>query len=197
LLLALGCAGSLFAQNSLTSAGPNPFAPAAFTGSSADSFWDGVFMGYDGHGSGHRAGGGNPASAFAGPLFPVGSGAGRNMALGGPDSGSVLGTLMKFDLLGRNGSALRLNTSVGSFRLSYREISNARGPGQNGGFGQGLADDSSTSTNFSNGMFNVSATGTYGGHPVTGTLRAGSSSIGSGPGGQKHSAPSVGVKLSF
>jgi hypothetical protein len=127
----------------------------------------------------------------------MGSGAGRNMAFGGADSGSVLGTLMKFDLLGRGGTALHLNTSAGTFRLSYREVSSGRGPGANGGFGQGFADDSFTSTNFSNGMFNVSATGTYGGIPVTGTLRAGSSSIGTGAGGQKRSAPSVGVKLSF
>jgi hypothetical protein len=201
-LAALACAAALHAQDApLLSPGQSvPATPAnGFAGSTlalgspAGSFWDGGFGKYGSHRHGAGDSAGN--SAWSGSSQRGISGMDRSMEFAGP--GSVLGGYMKFEPLGRRGPNLRFNSSAGTFRLSYGAMFNARSPGSSGGFGQGQAAASFTSPNFSNGLFNLSATGMYGGRPVTGSIRAGSNSMGSVPGGPKHSGPSVALKLSF
>jgi len=135
-------------------------------------------------------------------LFQEPSGSSRDLGFG-VDGTSQL-ALKRLASPGRGGPDLRLNAAAGSFRLSHRDLrlpswelpgAKALAPGE--GFGQGSPSATYTNSGFAHGMFNVSATTMYGGRPVTGSLGAGTTTVGSVPGGQKRSAPSVALKLSF
>lgn len=100
-----------------------------------------------------------------------------------------------------------LKSSVGSFRISYRDAFGARSNGMGGGVGQGSAGASFNSSTFGNGMFNLSATSTLGSGSMAGSSRGGFSSgsmSGSGHGGPsnpsgtgKQPAASVSLHLHF
>lgn len=107
------------------------------------------------------------------------------------------GSLQSFDPLRPGVPDLRWKASIDSTRLSYREVFRPRDPFTNGGFGFGSATSNSSNSGFANGALSFSATTTYAGRPVTGSVRAGKNSIAPVPGGQKHSGPSLALKLSF
>jgi hypothetical protein len=96
---------------------------------------------------------------------------------------------LKLDQLTRGDLGMYLKSSVGSFRLSYRDALGARSNGMGGGVGQGSAGASFNSSTFGNGMFNLSATSTLGSGSTAGSSRSGFSSgsmNGSGHGGQSN-----------
>jgi hypothetical protein len=147
----------------------------------------------DEHGFGGSVPGGAPTDLAA--LFLGSSGSSRGLRFGSP--GAQLGAPRNFDPLRRNRADLRLNSSPGDLRLSYRAIFNSKAPSMGGGFGSGPAAATFTTSNYTNGMFHFSAPATYGGHPITGSFGMVRGSASSTPGGQKHSGPSVALKLSF
>jgi len=182
LALALsGAAPCLRAQGRLATSGFDLPFPA---GTSVAGAWDG---------SGWRAGGvpgGSPSNVIT--LFAGASGnaGGRSFAMGGAGMGTVGGQ----GLMNSRGRVPRLDSSISAIRLSYRDRLSAHRAGQ---FGDPDGGPSYSSSYFGNGMFNVSATATYGGRQVTGSFGAGATRMLSGPGGEKHSAPAVALKLSF
>ena len=100
-----------------------------------------------------------------------------------------------------------LKSSVGSFRLSYRDALGTRSNGLGGGVGQGSTGAFFNSSTFGYGMFNLSATSMRGSGSMAGSSRGGfsSGSMGgaghggpSNPGGTgKHPAASVSLHLHF
>ena len=100
-----------------------------------------------------------------------------------------------------------LKSSVGSFRLSYKDAFGSRSNGLSGGVGQGSAGASFNSSTFGIGMFNLSATSTLGSGSTAGSSRGGyyaGSISGQGHGGpsnpngaEKHPAASVSLHLHF
>jgi hypothetical protein len=126
---------------------------------------------------------GSPAtgrSGAAGPLFPEGG-----------TYGAAPSVLPSLNQLMRGSFALPLSSPSSSFRFTYQD---ALRP--NGSFND-LAHPSASAmfstSDLGNGMF-LSAGTTYGSHAGAGAPAA---SIGSNNNGQKHSGPSVALKLSF
>ena len=151
----------------------------------------------DGNGGGWRVVSGVPGGTPA-DLHALFTGTGGPAGSRGPGMrGTGMGALGLPSLLGQRGPALRFGASAGGLRLSYREMAGGRAAGQFGGFGAGSSSPAYPSSNFGNGMFNVSATTTYGGRQVTGSFGAGTTRMGNVPGGEKHAAPAVALKLSF
>lgn len=200
MLALLACAASLQGQDSVALIRPEMPAANAATGwvswqsptVPAGIPWDGGFGRYISHlsESGHRLISARVAgnSAYPGYFFTAGSGSGRPL---------VFGNIGSFNFLSGPGSAaMRFDTSSLRFQLSFREMFLPQDPGA-GGFRMPDPDAARSARPNSAEIFNVSTTATYGGHQVTGSIRAGSSSMGSVPGGPKHSAPSVGVRLAF
>ena len=141
-----------------------------------------LFQGTNGPSSGHRRGFG-------------GVGPGMNGA-----HGSAPGDL-KLNQLSRGDLGMYLRSSVGSFRLTYRDALGARSNGMGGGVGQGSAGVSFNSSTFGNGMFNFSASTMMGSGPGSGSMRPmGGAGLGSSsaPGGAAaHPAASVSLHLHF
>ncbi len=144
---------------------------------------------------------GTNASSFGPGRGSGGVGPGMNGA-----HGSAPGDL-KLDQLTRGDLGMYLKSSVGSFRLSYRDALSARNNGMGGGVGQGSAGASFNSSTFGNGMFNFSANSMLGSGSTAGSSRGGFSSGSmsgrghggpSNPGGtEKHPTASVSLHLHF
>jgi hypothetical protein len=107
--------------------------------------------------------------------------------------GSAPGDL-KLDQLTRGNLGMYLKSSVGSFRLSYRDSLVPKNNGLGGGVGQGSAGVSFNSSTFGNGMFNLSATSMLGSGSAAGSSRGGPSNP-SGTG--KQPSASVSLHLHF
>jgi hypothetical protein len=106
-------------------------------------------------------------------------------------SGIALGTLPKFDARISSAFALPLNSGADTFRLSYRDM---LGDGKNAMVGNSETGSGSAifgTSNLGNGVF-LSAGSSVGSRSAGGSA-AGNSALT----GQKHSGPSVGLKLSF
>jgi hypothetical protein len=105
--------------------------------------------------------------------------------------GTAAGTLPRFDARISSAFTVPLSSSVGAFSLSYRD---KLGDGKNAiGEDSGSGSGSATfgTSNLGNGMY-LSAGSSTGSRSAGGSA-AGSSALA----GQKHSGPSVGLKLSF
>jgi hypothetical protein len=101
--------------------------------------------------------------------------------------GSMPGDL-KLNQLTRGDLGMSLKSSMGSFRLSYRDALGARSNGMGGVVGQGTAGASFNSSTFGNGLFNLSANSMRGSGSMAGSSRGGFSSRSMG--GQGHGGPS-------
>jgi len=117
---------------------------------------------------------------------------GRSRSSGGVDPGmngahgSAPGDL-KLNQLTRGDLGMYLKSSMGNFRLFYRDALGTRSNGIGGGAGRGSPGASFNSSTFGNGMFNLSATSTLGSGPTSASSRGGfSSGPMSGPG---HGSP--------
>jgi hypothetical protein len=106
-------------------------------------------------------------------------------------NGTAPGMLPRFDARIASSFTLPLNSAAGTFRLSYRDMfSDGRNAmGRNPGVGSGSAMFGTS--NLGNGMF-LSAGSSYGSRSTAGSA-AGNSALA----GQKHSGPSVGLRLTF
>ena len=126
------------------------------------------------------------------PLFPIGSST-RDLASGanGPFAAAPL-TLPSLNQLMRGSLSLPLHSPSSAFRPSYQD---RFGPGGDiGDLGRASASTMFTTSNLGNGMF-LSAGTTNGSRSMAGAPAA---SLGNNAsGGQKHSGPSVAIKLSF
>jgi hypothetical protein len=141
--------------------------------------------------------------------LPVGANAilpTRPLALRLSTSGShaSLASMMnafRLDQLSRNGMNLGLNSVLGSFRLTYREIFSGRPNSLGGGFGQASAAATYSTPRFgSKGLMDFSAAALMGTGPVNTLLGGGfGNSIigGNGPGRKPQNAPTVALKLTF
>jgi hypothetical protein len=110
------------------------------------------------------------------------------------------GSLGGFAPQGHAGPSLRLNSSLGSLRLSYRETFNPKGLSTEGGFSQGPAAATFISSSFGDGMFVFSASTGTGGRPMAGAAGSGfggSSMSGGISTGPKQAKPAVAIKLTF
>ncbi len=218
-------AGSLLAQGALAAKGQaTPGAPSGYSTSGAlfpeagfsspllDAFQPSARSrglsglggtGFLGAGSVTRSGfnlsGADSPGETRGDLASLFQGPGGSRAPGFANYATLPGAPLQLDLLGRK-PAMRLSSPFGTFPLSYQEMFRPKTSAMGGGFGSGSA--TYTSTSFANGMFKLSGTTMYGGHPMAGSFGAGAGSK-SGfpganqPGDQKHSGPSVALKLSF
>jgi hypothetical protein len=107
----------------------------------------------------------------------------------------------RLDQLTRNGMNVGLNSALGSFRLTYREIFSGRPNSLGGGFGQASAAAMYTTPRFgSKGVMDFSAAALMGTGSVNTLMDGGfgNSNIGgNGPGRKPQSAPTVAIKLTF
>jgi hypothetical protein len=114
---------------------------------------------------------------------------------------------LTLDQLTRSNLGMYLKSSMGNFRLSYRDTLGTRSNGLGGGVGQGSVGATFNSSTFGNGMFNLSATSTLGSGSTAGSSRGGFSAgatTGPGHGGpanpggtEKHPTASVSLHLHF
>ena len=93
-----------------------------------------------------------------------------------------------FDPLAHGAPNLRFNSSLGMFKLSYRESFGLRG------FSTDRGTDTSGAPNSGSGMFNLSAGSGFGSRSTSG---ASGNGFGGAAGTPKHSGPSVAVRLTF
>jgi hypothetical protein len=128
---------------------------------------------------------GGPQMNFP-PLFPETGTPTRNQM-----SGTAPGTLPRFDARTASSFILPFNSAAGGFRLSYREIFSGGRIAEVDKLGAGTGSAMFSTSNLGNGMF-LSAGSTYGSRS-TGGSPAGNSALA----GQRHSGPSVGLKLTF
>jgi hypothetical protein len=91
--------------------------------------------------------------------------------------------------------AIPFASSVGSFKLTYRDMLNPGASGTGGSLGQGTTGVLFTTTNLGNGVF-FSAGTNVGKGSMAGTPPGGFGSN-SGAAGPKPSRPAVALKLSF
>jgi hypothetical protein len=100
-----------------------------------------------------------------------------------------------FNQLTRASFAVPFSSSVGTFKLTFRDrmVPGANGTGAN--FGQGTAGAMFSTTNLGNGMF-FSAGTNFGKGSMAGAPPGGFGSN-MGAAGPKHSGPAVTLKLSF
>ena len=176
--------GSWGAESGSVRTGPNPW------GGEPDDL-ESLFQGASGTSS----------TSFVRSRGSGGVGPGMNGA-----HGSAPGDL-KLDQLTRGNLGMYLKSSMGSFRLSYRDALGIRSNALGGGVGQGSAGATFNSASFGNGMFNLSATSTLGSGSAAGMSRGGFSSgsmSGAGHGGpsnpsgsEKHPTASVSLHLHF
>jgi hypothetical protein len=119
-------------------------------------------------------------------LFPGAGTLPRNQV-----GGTTLSTPPRFDARISSAFTLPLSSGVDTFRLSYRDM---LGDGKNamvGNYETGSGSATFGTTNLGNGMF-LSAGSSTGSRSAGGSAAGGSALA-----GQKHSGPSVGLKLSF
>ena len=107
----------------------------------------------------------------------------------------------RLDQLARNGMNLGLNSALGSFRVTYREIFTGRPNSLGGGFGQASAAAMYTTPRFGNkGVMDFSAAALMGTGSINTLIGSGfgNSAIGgNGPGRKPQNAPTVAIKLTF
>jgi hypothetical protein len=107
----------------------------------------------------------------------------------------------RLDQLTRNGMNLGLNSALGSFRLTYREIFTGRPNTLGGGVGQASAAATYTSPHFgSKGVMDFSAAALMGTGSINTLMGSGFGNSligGNGPGRKSQDAPTVAVKLTF
>ena len=173
--------GSWGAESGSVRTGPNPW------GGEPDDL-ESLFRGTNSRGFGPGRGSG-------------GMGAGMNGAHGSVPRDLTL------DQLTRSNLGMYLKSSMGNFRLSYRDTLGTRSNGLGGGVGQGSVGATFNSSTFGNGMFNLSATSTLGSGSTAGSSRGGFSAgatTGPGHGGpanpggtEKHPTASVSLHLHF
>jgi len=126
-----------------------------------------------------------------GSLFQMGNIVDRAFANG---ANGAFGTLPRFDQMMRSSFTLPLASSVGTFKLSYRDMFGPSGNAMGGNIGRGSASAMFGTSNLGNGMFLSAGTG-YGSRTMA--SGPGNSSMTGNAGGQRHSGPSVALKLSF
>ena len=150
-------------------------------------------------GIGHQNGGGFDQFAGTGigvpqenlpSLFPGAGILPRKQA-----SGTNPGTPPRFDARIASSFSLPLNSDVDKFRLSYRDMFSEGRNALGGNSGTESGSAMFGASNLGNGMF-ISAGTSYGSRSTTGAA-AGSYPGSAAPGGQKHSGPSVGLRLTF
>jgi len=110
------------------------------------------------------------------------------------------GSLAGFAPQGHPGPGLRLNTTLGSLRLSYRETFNPKGLSAGGGLSQGSTAATFISSSFGDGMFVFSASTGFGGRSMAGAGGSGfggSSMSGGISTGPKQAKPAVALRLTF
>jgi len=143
-------------------------------------------VGADFIGSGRTAG----RTARFGGASPVGiTGTARFGSLGstpGPSASPNFNQMMRAKI------ALRFSSSIGTFKLGYRDVFVPGAYGTGGNFGEGSPGGFFTTTNLGNGVF-FSAGTNVGKRPMAGTPPGGNI----GAAGPKPSRPAVALKLSF
>jgi len=159
----------------------------------ADSFQS--YKGFQGRGSvsmgaGWRAGGlgGSGGGGLAGIQGRAGFGIQRGGSLGA-------GAPPNFNQMMRANVSLPINSSIGNFKLSFRDRMGPGGSGAGSNFGQGAAGTMFSTTSLGNGMF-FSAGTNFGKGSMVGTPPGGFGRN-SGGAGAKSPGPAVTLKLSF
>jgi hypothetical protein len=104
--------------------------------------------------------------------------------------GTAQGIPPRFDARVAGSLTLPLNSSAGTFRMSYRDVFSGERNVTGTNFATGSGSATFGTSNLGNGMF-LSAGTSYGSRSMAG------STVGNAPGGQKHSGPSVGLRLTF
>jgi len=139
--------------------------------------------------SGFSSGGGaNPmgsapggSAVGLGSLFQLAGNVSRDLGAGKSGVlGTALGTLPALNQLMRGGLNLPLNSSIGNFRLSYRDLLGSGGNALGGNFGSGSPSASFTSSHFKTGKIDFSAAASVNGGSAGGGsgMSAGISSFG-------------------
>jgi hypothetical protein len=153
------------------------------------------YRGFEGGGTAFM-GAGRPASGYYRFSRASQGGIPGTAGLGFQGSGSFgSGAPPNFNQMMRANIALPFASSVGSFKLTYRDMLNPGASGTGGNFGQGTTGVLFTTTNLGNGVF-FSAGTNVGKGSMAGTPPGGFGSN-SGATGPKPSRPAVTLKLSF
>jgi hypothetical protein len=87
-----------------------------------------------------------------------GAGVDRNSAMG-----NVLGTIPRLDHMERNGLKVPVDSSIGKFQFSYRDVLGQGGNAMGGEIGRGSAQAAFQSKGLKDDMFHFSATAMYDG----------------------------------
>jgi len=154
-----------------------------------------TYKGFQGRGSA-SIGAGRQASSLNGfgDLGQVGILGTAGLGLAGRGSLGA-GATPNFNQMMRASFSLPLSSSIGTFKLTFRDAMGAGGNGPGGGLGQGTAGGMFSTTNLGNGVF-FSAGTNIGKGTMAGTPPGGFGSN-SGTTGPKASRPAVTLKLSF
>ncbi|MGB6686771.1 MAG: hypothetical protein WBE76_02910 [Terracidiphilus sp.] len=141
----------------------------------------------------------SPADANA--ILPQRTIALRFSSSGSPTSLASMVNAFRLDQLARNGMNVGLNSALGSFRVTYREIFSGRPNSLGGGVGQASAAATYTTPRFGGkGVMDFSAAALMGTGSINTLMGSGfgNSAIGgNGPGRKPQDAPTVAIKLTF